>query len=50
MLAIRAYLLVEYQVNAEAAPDSFPRLMGRDPRTLHVSLGVGQSIDPSKWE
>ena len=50
MLAITAYLLVDYQVNAEAAPDSFPRLIGRDPRTLHDSLGAGQSFDPSKWE
>jgi hypothetical protein len=30
MLAIRAYLLVDYRVNAEATPTQFPRLMGHD--------------------
>jgi len=31
MLAIRAYLLVDYQVNAEATPDSFPPAHGTRP-------------------
>jgi hypothetical protein len=32
MLAIRAYLLVDYQVNAEATPDSIPPAHGTRPR------------------
>jgi len=31
MLAIRAYLLVDFQVNAEATPDSFPPAHGTRP-------------------
>jgi len=31
MLAIRAYLLVDYQVNAEATPDSIPPAHGTRP-------------------
>jgi hypothetical protein len=31
MLAIRAYLLVDYQVNAEATPDSIPPAAGTRP-------------------
>jgi hypothetical protein len=31
MLAIRAYLLVDYRVNAEATPDSFPPAHGTRP-------------------
>jgi hypothetical protein len=34
MLAIRAYLLVDYRVNAEATPDSNPPAHGRDPKRL----------------
>jgi hypothetical protein len=37
MLAIRAYLLVDYQVNAEATPDSIPP--AHDPRTVLVNVG-----------
>jgi len=36
MLAIRAYLLVDYQVNAEATPDSNPPAHGTRPATSSV--------------
>jgi len=47
MLAIRAYLLVDYQVNAEATPDSFPPAHGTRPlfarRRLRVLVRFSRS-------
>jgi hypothetical protein len=36
MLAIRAYLLVDYQVNAEATPDSIPPAHGTRPSSCET--------------
>jgi len=38
MLAIRAYLLVDFLVNAEATPDSFPPAHGTRPLIMISSL------------
>lgn len=43
MLAIRAYLLVDYQVNAEATPDSFPPAHGTRPGPP-LQIGI---LDPT---
>jgi hypothetical protein len=39
MLAIKAYLLVDFVVNAEATPDSFPPAHGTRPESLAIGLG-----------
>jgi transposase len=48
MLAIRAYLLVDFQVNAEATPDSFPPAHGTRPwrARLLVSDELWELVEP----
>jgi hypothetical protein len=49
MLAIRAYLLVDYQVNAEATPDSIPPTHGTRPRPATGAIyGEGESRSDHK--
>jgi hypothetical protein len=47
MLAIRAYLLVDYQVNAEAMPDSIPPAYGTRPRMNWRFAGKIESVHPT---